>query len=291
MSDRRILSVRPCAGLNEGANVHLEKGLPRKPARIAALGIAGIGRICLWQGGSLWIGRNAGRAQPHAHHAIQITLSLDGPDGRFLLRGGAAGVWTGFSAAIVMPHRRHEFDGRGGTIAQVFVEPETSHGRCLLARFSGSDITPLAPEVSRLAADLRHAWSGRGANDRALILAAQRFVDSLVGPIGNRTAPSRRITAALDFISRRLTTGIALRDVAAAVHLSPSRLRHLFVEETGVTLRGYVLWLRILRAVAAMMDGRTWTDAAHEAGFADSAHLSRTFRRMFGVTPAMIIKE
>ena len=285
MSDRRILSVRIVVDLNERADLASEK-----PPRVAALGIAGIGRICMWQGGSLWIGRNAGHARPHAHHAIQITLALDGPDGRFRLRSADA-AWSGFGAAIVMPHRRHEFDGCGGTIAQDFVEPETHHGRFLLERFSGSDITPLAPEAFRLSADLRHAWSGRGANDRALILAAQRFVDSLVGPISSRAAPSRRITAALDFISRRLTAGIALRDVAAAVHLSPSRLRHLFVEETGVTLRGYVLWLRILRAVAAMMDGRTWTDAAHEAGFADSAHLSRTFRRMFGVTPAMIIKE
>jgi AraC-like DNA-binding protein len=95
----------------------------------------------------------------------------------------------------------------------------------------------------------------------------------------------------MDFISRRTGSTISLRDVAAAVHLSPSRLRHLFVQETGTTFRGYVLWLRINRAVAAMMDGCTWTDAAHETGFSDSAHLSRTFRRMFGINPAMLIKE
>ena len=75
------------------------------------------------------------------------------------------------------------------------------------------------------------------------------------------------------------------------MHLSPSRLRHLFVQETGTIYRGYVLWLRINRAVVAMMEGRNWTAAAHETGFADSAHLSRTFRRMFGISPAMLIKE
>lgn len=79
--------------------------------------------------------------------------------------------------------------------------------------------------------------------------------------------------------------------MAATVHLSPSRLRHLFVQETGTTYRGYVLWLRINRAVVEMMDGRSWTEAAHETGFADSAHLSRTFRRMFGISPAMLIRE
>jgi AraC family transcriptional regulator len=51
------------------------------------------------------------------------------------------------------------------------------------------------------------------------------------------------------------------------------------VQETETTYRGYALWLRINRAVVAMMDGRSWTEAAHETGFADSAHLGRTFRR------------
>ena len=60
------------------------------------------------------------------------------------------------------------------------------------------------------------------------------------------------------------------------------------MQETGRTYRGYV---RINRAVVEMMDGSSWTTAAHETGFADSVHLSRTFRRIFGVSPAMLIKE
>jgi AraC-like DNA-binding protein len=82
-----------------------------------------------------------------------------------------------------------------------------------------------------------------------------------------------------------------LAQVAQAVHLSPSRLRHVLVEETGTTFRGLVLWLRILRALEVVTEGRSWTEAAHRAGFADSAHLSRTFRRMFGVSPATLLRE
>jgi AraC family transcriptional regulator len=33
------------------------------------------------------------------------------------------------------------------------------------------------------------------------------------------------------------------------------------------------------------------TTAAHEAGFADSAHLSRTFRDTFGLAPSRIFKR
>ncbi|HSW08021.1 AraC family transcriptional regulator [Aquabacterium sp.] len=36
------------------------------------------------------------------------------------------------------------------------------------------------------------------------------------------------------------------------------------------------------------MAGASWTDAAHEAGFADSSHLTRTHKRMFGIGPTAI---
>lgn len=70
--------------------------------------------------------------------------------------------------------------------------------------------------------------------------------------------------------------------------LSSSRARHLFVEQTGLPFRSYLLWLRITKAVRIMSAGSSLTEAAHEAGFADSAHFSRTFRRMFGIPAASL---
>lgn len=261
-----------------------------KPARIAALKI-GVGRVCMWQGGSLWIGREVGSAQPHMHHGIQISLSLDGPGGRLLLCSGVNGEWSEFRAAMVKPNRRHEFDGRGGSIAQIFVEPETVQGRSLLRRYAVDDITTLPLETIEPALKRLGALFAEGGDDHALVAISQGIVDTLAGAVSVQPTTNPRIVSAIDFISRRMTSALTLQDVAAAVHLSPSRLRHLFVQETGTTYRGYVLWLRINRAVVEMMDGRSWTEAAHETGFADSAHLSRTFRRMFGISPAMLIRE
>eukprot|EP01031_Cornospumella_fuschlensis_P049845 gene49845-61018_t len=78
---------------------------------------------------------------------------------------------------------------------------------------------------------------------------------------------------------------LSLGEVAASVALSESRFRHLFVSGTGSSFRAYLLWLRINLAIDAAMAGASWTAAAHEAGFADSAHLSRTHKRMFGIEP------
>jgi AraC family transcriptional regulator len=71
--------------------------------------------------------------------------------------------------------------------------------------------------------------------------------------------------------------------------LSPGRFRHLFVAETGTSFRAYVLWMRLNVAIQFAMAGESWTAAAHVAGFADSAHLTRTFKRMFGMNPAALV--
>ena len=89
----------------------------------------------------------------------------------------------------------------------------------------------------------------------------------------------------------RVGDAIPLSAMAAAVHLSPDRFRHLFMKETGVGFRAYLLWQRLECSLAAYAAGETLTEAAHTGGFADSAHFSRTFRRMFGLAPASVRPE
>lgn len=73
-------------------------------------------------------------------------------------------------------------------------------------------------------------------------------------------------------------------DVAEKLALSESRFLHLFSKELGIPWRPYLLWCRMMCAVRAILNGEPATDAAHMAGFSDSAHLSRTFRKTFGMT-------
>jgi AraC-like DNA-binding protein len=94
----------------------------------------------------------------------------------------------------------------------------------------------------------------------------------------------------------RITT--ALREgqmgreaMAALVHLSPTRFSHWFVEQTGLPLRSYVKWLRLTQALQHLAKGVRLTEAAHAAGFSDSAHFSRTFRALLGIDPSSALVE
>jgi AraC-like DNA-binding protein len=53
-------------------------------------------------------------------------------------------------------------------------------------------------------------------------------------------------------------------------------------------LRPYIAWLRLQRAAAAIAAGMPLAHAATEAGFADAAHMSRSFRRMLGISPSSL---
>jgi len=73
-------------------------------------------------------------------------------------------------------------------------------------------------------------------------------------------------------------------EVADSLHLSESRFLHLFSEQMGIAWRPFLLWHRMICAINAIVKGASATEAAHQAGFSDSAHLSRTFRNLFGMS-------
>ena len=244
------------------------------------------GRVYLWQGGSLWIGEGQGRTQYHEHHAHQLTVARTGD---FRFRTEADGAWTTFEGAIVPSHCTHQFEVDGVTLAHLFVEPESRAGRALSARFGSAAVAELPALQARAAAQTLFGALDRNRTRDSMVRAAQLAVASLCGD-STETDKSldSRLVRALEFIRSNVRAPISLADVAAAVSLSESRFRHLFVAGTGSSFRAYLLWLRINLAIDAAMAGASWTEAAHDAGFADSAHLTRTHKRMFGIEPTAL---
>ncbi|CAM4080272.1 helix-turn-helix domain-containing protein [Pseudoalteromonas byunsanensis] len=74
------------------------------------------------------------------------------------------------------------------------------------------------------------------------------------------------------------------KDIAHTLNLSESRFLHLFKDNIHLPWRPYLLWRRLICAIQALNKGHNATQAAYIAGFSDSAHLSRTFKKQFGIT-------
>jgi AraC family transcriptional regulator len=249
-------------------------------------GTLGTGHFFSWQGGFLVIGSAAGITPMHAHYAIQVAFGSE-PGIRF--RPSEREPWTPYDGVVISSRQPHSMDASIVPFdAVIFVEPETREGRALSERFSTSGITPLSAEVI---GDVGSALFSSWQNERSSVAveaAARAVIKALTAGVEPSVVSDERILRATAYIRSHLNTSLTLDDVADVACLSPSRFRHLFVEQTGMALRPYVLWRRFLRVWELIMEGESLSTAAHSAGFADAAHLTRTSRRMFGFPPSAL---
>jgi transcriptional regulator GlxA family with amidase domain len=95
-----------------------------------------------------------------------------------------------------------------------------------------------------------------------------------------------RVRATIDIMEQRLRQPLAIRELAAAVGVSPSRLAHLFVRDVGLSPTRFLRSLRMQRAAALLeRTNLAVKDVMHEVGCADPSHFSRDFRSHHGVPP------
>lgn len=91
---------------------------------------------------------------------------------------------------------------------------------------------------------------------------------------------------ARDYLHDHWNAPVTLDDLAHVVHHSTSYFADSFRREFGLPPHTYQLQLRVARARWLLAHGTAISEVAAEAGFADQAHLHRTFKRILGVTPA-----
>ena len=92
---------------------------------------------------------------------------------------------------------------------------------------------------------------------------------------------------ARDYLHAYWNTNITLDTLAQTVHHSKSHLADSFRREFGIPPHTYQAHLRIARARVLLAQGHTISDVANQVGFADQAHLTRYFKRILGITPAV----
>ena len=98
----------------------------------------------------------------------------------------------------------------------------------------------------------------------------------------------RRIELVVAQIEADLAHAWETAELAALVNLSASRFRHLFKEETGVSLGSYVRERRLVRAEFLLRTTfLTIKEVMSEAGMSSVSH----FKRRYGVTPTAYRKQ
>lgn len=76
-------------------------------------------------------------------------------------------------------------------------------------------------------------------------------------------------------------------ELARRLKVERTQAMRAFKEVTGMTFRGFKRWTALCAAAHRIAGGELVRTAALDAGFADTAHLTRTFRSAFGTTPKL----
>ncbi len=212
-------------------------------------------------------------SEPHRHHAVQIGISFDAP---IKLRRSSHEPWQEVKGFVVAPNAVHQIDSADQRCA--FVWSETVRTKL---DFDWRVTTPGEHEaLYKLLNDASLFGDPKGVVQRVLELT--------------QTDPDTHLLdKRVEQVKHWLTTDFSREDLAtfaARVHLSPSRLRHLFQATTGISMQRYALWQKTMRAIRLASESSV-TDGSLDAGFSDSSHFSRMFRQSFGLTYSSVSRS
>jgi AraC-like DNA-binding protein len=243
------------------------------------------GTLFLTPGRVLFVGRNL-NSDLHHHFGASITVSLEGP----LRYREPDGDWIESKSCLAQSNA--EFALSGGTALLVNLQLDVEKGEVHFlgkAEPSHSPLSSLPDDVVETLRDrLRAHLSTPQPSGREL----QHMLLSALhdGPFP-KAKFDVRITRVLALLKDSLPQMPSAAEIAEEVGLSEGRLIHLFRAQLGVPLRRYIMWLRIRYLMFFWGMGHNLTDAAHAAGFADSAHFSRIYRGMYGFPPSKMLRS
>jgi len=229
-------------------------------------------RIASWLGDAYAV-----RASP------KTAASLHAPHGTALFVGLDADVTidrhTRGRAVLVPPDALYEVHSPGPVIGICF-DPERLPRVAARARAEGGPRALTGRLAKHLVAG---AVAHRGSLDRPDVLSG--LGSEAAASLGRDATTPPRVDRRVALVVERLR-GLA-DDAPAGLAISPAHLQALFVRDTGIAMRTYRLWRRLLAALVVYTRSDA-TTAAHAAGFADLAHFSRTCRRMLGYAPTVL---
>jgi len=221
--------------------------------------------LCLGRGWSVYAGP-VRQNRAHRHHLVQIAWSAAEPIAMMVGTGSPSPtVATGHAIDAGVVHRLDA----ASALRIVFLDPALPQARPWRRMAEGGAAVLSPPLVSQLEAGLG-GWT------------------SATGDLSAAETDERR-AAVEGWLDARLEMPIRAAAAAEAVGLSEGRFLHWFAACHGLPFRAWLRWLRLQRALRCLAQGHSLTAAAHAAGFADSAHFSRTFSAAFGMAPRELL--
>jgi AraC-like DNA-binding protein len=226
----------------------------------------------------------------HYHKCFQIVISLGAPFDCTIDKQKHPAL-RGF---LINQSITHSCAAQDTSVLVYFIDAESILGWQLREMLDGKPFVPIDALLTReeLAEMIRQYGEARSVEE----------LRHLANGLLEKILPSRkearqgmtdnRMNEIIAYIDGHLDNPLALQDLANHIFLSPERIRHLFAQETGIPFSQYVLWKRMKLVLTEVLQQKMpIVNSAIQNGFTDQAHFARLFKRTFGVSAGLLLKN
>jgi AraC-like DNA-binding protein len=230
--------------------------------------------------------------EPHRHDTYTIGVTTAGVQ-TFRYRGMRR---VSLPGQLVILHPDEMHDGAAGTddgfgYQALYLPPELVHDaldHSALPFVADPVQKPARPTrlITALLADIDEPISDLGSVDIAAMIADTLRLLGGESHQSRATIDFRAVELARDYLAahaREQTSASTLEQITGADRFTLAR--H-FRQAFGTSPDRYRTMRRLELARTAIEKGRPLAQAAAEAGFADQSHMTRQFKRTYGLTPA-----
>ncbi len=254
-----------------------------KNLNVSAISIANVIRtgIFMWPNKIVFFGPIE-QLDAHKYGAVALQIGLYS---HFYIRFNNT-HWLPTRCAIVPAGIKHEIRFPNGIFGKLFIEQGCSEYLCFKERFPHRNNIPTLFFDQQVIQSFQ-TMDESGFNKNSI----HQHVNSLIEYQDRDNAGfDFRVQKAIEIFNSDICRNYSIDRLAKEVDLSPSRFRHLFVEQTGIAYSQFRIWqrLRIAEMSLNKIDSLTW--AAIDAGFSDLSHFSRHYKNAFGIKPSSVFK-
>ena len=216
----------------------------------------------------------------HRHPFLHLFCGADG------CRISAADGPMEGSCILTGPHVQHAVPTGSGIGFFLLIDPTSRLAERIQSRYLQNRASASIP-----CAELPPAEVLNTLPDELIV----QYAEAVLAQLGLSSEPGSMADERVSQVVENIISGqwleMSVREIAARVYLSESRLTHLFKENAGISLKSYLVIRRLEKAYRFITSGGRMTRAAHESGFASSAHLAYTCKKLTGISVSEVLKK
>ena len=228
----------------------------------------------------------------HYHSCYQIVVSTKSTYDSLI----EDKTYKNLKGFIIDKYTKHSCTAESGSFLVYYIEGKSFLGKQLKRILNNEIFINIETILSKgQLAQLNNDFSKEHLSTAEIKAISDSLLHDIFSHSTYFVAPEKiddRIAKTLQYINQNMSESLTLEEVAEHIYLSPERTRHLFLEQVEVPFSQYILWKRIKAVLTAVIQGKqTFFDASLQYGFTDQSHFNRFFKRMFGISATMILKN